>query len=211
MRYAARTMRKSRRAALVLVCLLSVAATTGCTSSSQTAGGGGPGNLCSFATNANNCWRQLVQSVDACLGADDAGQQRGTLSADGTTCAYASGRTIAFAIPLDPTQSPMDRAKDFTVSVGGSACLHFVEVPKSSISATGPDGRTLQEVVDAVSGEMVINCPDRSYASGNALGLFTCGDAALAALPGVPGTAWSSNSSLSLIGGSVALYDCVAP
>jgi hypothetical protein len=203
-------MRIGRLDVLAVIGVFSSAAAAGCTSSSPSGGSSDPGNLCSFATNGNNCWHQLVQAVDACLGADDAGLQQGTLSADGTTCSYANGRSVAFAVPLDPTQSPLDRAKDFTVSAGKKACLRFVEAPKSSISATGPDGGTLQETVDPVTGDMVINCPDGSYAYGNALSLFSCGDAALAALAGVPGTAWTSNGSLSLIGGSV-LYDCVAP
>jgi hypothetical protein len=161
-------------------------------------------NICAFAEDNNNCWRQMVSDIEACTGQIPSGEQ-GTLNADGTACTYPSGRTIQFAIPLAVNTDLVDKDVDFTVLVGGRTCLHYVSNNASgSLSATGPDGKVLNETSNPATGTATVTCPDGSQFSGSGLSVLNCLDASFGG--GLPGTyySWSTNNEeLGLTGGQV--------
>ena len=192
-----------------LLALVMMIGSLGC-SSSSTGTTPGSSDTCGFVKDAKNCWHQLVVPIEACLG--DVEGEKGVLTADGKTCTYASGRAVTFAIPLDPTKKYED--KDFTVTVGGKACLHYVEVKTSStFSITGPDGLVLRESGALSGGSGTLTCPDgTSFLIDGATVLKSCFSEAVAG--GLPGSATSFDgkaSSLTLLGTSSPAFNCSLP
>lgn len=180
-------------------------------SSSDTA----PDDTCGFVADANNCYRKLLAAVDACLtdaNADGGASVEGALSADGTSCTYASGRTVTFV--GDARQYSGSKASmDVTVALGGRTCVHYVSDPQSSVTITQPDGGVLRVTV-AGFGETV-TCPDGSKHGIDAQKLFGgCGDGGSAFGGGLPGTITSgggNSASGSLIGMKNEAYSCKGP
>jgi hypothetical protein len=175
-----------------------------------------PDDTCSFLADRNNCYVSLLAAVDDCLtdaNGDGGGVSvSGTLSADGASCTYASGRAVSFvgdARQYDASKT----AQDVTVKLGGKTCLHYVSAPKASLTITQPDGRTLRVAVTG-AGE-TITCPDGSQHGIDGLKLFGgCGDAGSIFSGGLPGTTTSSGGT-SVSGGLVGMrhqaYSCSSP
>lgn len=170
-----------------------------------------PDDTCGFVADPDNCYRKLLAAVDDCLtDVGDGGIPSGTLSADGTSCTYASGRTVTFvgdARQYNASKTPAD----VTVTLGGKVCVHYVSQPQSSLKITQPDGRTL-EVAVAGAGE-TITCPDGSRHGVDAQKLFGgCGDAGggifSGALPGTAAGKSGSSVSGSLAGQKKQAYSC---
>ena len=200
------------RAVLVV---LSIGATLGlfapaCSSSSDAA----PDDTCGFIADPNNCYRKLLATVDDCLtdaNGDGGASVSGKLSADGTSCTYASGRTVTFvgdARQYNASKTPID----VTVALGGKTCVHYVGQPQSSVTITQPDGAVLT-VKLAGLGE-TITCPDGSQHGIDAQKLFGgCGDAGGLFNGGLPGTetgAGGNTVSGSLVGMKHQAYSCTS-
>jgi hypothetical protein len=198
-----------RLASLGLLGVVLGAFAPACSSSSDT-----PDDTCGFVADTNNCYRQLLTAVDACLTDEggDGGILSGKFSADGTSCTYPSGRAVTFvgdARQYDASKSAMD----VTVALGGRTCVHYVAKPKSGISITGPDGRSLTvEVAGLVE---TITCPDGSKHGIDAQKLFAgCGDAGSVFGGGLPGTVTSGTGTSaigSLVGMKKDAYSCTSP
>lgn len=161
---------------------------------------------CALAKDSTNCWRTFVKTVDDCLTDDSGGEAgvhpRGTMSADAKTCTYASGRTVTFALdPRVTSTGSTSPDRDFTVTVNGNTCLHFVR-NAGGMSFTGPGG-TLTEDKNGT-----LTCPDGSR-HGIGYGALNCLDAAFAG--GLPGYVSSSSSNswlVELSGAAKPAYDC---
>jgi hypothetical protein len=173
-----------------------------------------PDDTCGFIADPNNCYRTLLAAVSDCLSDDtaDGGIASGTLAADGTSCTYATGRTVTFggdARQYDASKTPLD----VTVAVGGKTCVHYASQPKSSLTITQPDGRVLSVAVAGL-GE-TITCPDGSQHGIDAQKLFGgCGDAGAIFSGGLPGTitgGGGSSVSGSLVGLTKQAYSCKTP
>jgi hypothetical protein len=96
----------------------------------------------------------MVTSVYACLGElCDPPPDKGVLSADGTSCSYASGRHVTFAPAIDPTSNPTD----VRVTLGGVECFHYVVTP-SKTTITTPIGT--MTVVPTGPDSGTFTCPD---------------------------------------------------
>jgi hypothetical protein len=174
-----------------------------------------PDDTCGFIADPNNCYRKLLAAVDDCLTDDggDGGLTQGTLSADGTSCSYASGRMVTFV--GDARQySASKSAIDVTVTLGGKTCVHYVSTPQSALTVTQPDGGILRVAVSG-TGE-TITCPDGSRHGIDVQKLFGgCGDAGGSLFGGgLPGNATSGSAtsvSGSLAGMKHEAYSCKAP
>jgi len=160
----------------------------------------------------DNCWKMTASAAASCLPDSNVS---GTFSPDRKTCTYASGATVSFATaPVLPL--PDDPTWDFTVSNGGTACLHYVE-NTSGISLTVA-GQTFHEAPVGSMG-LAITCPDgKRYSTDNAFSLLACGGSLLGG--GLPGNTWSDSStaiSFGLIGTSttsdqsLSVFDCRVP
>jgi len=182
-----------------------------CSSSSDSA----PDDTCGFVADPNNCYRKLLAAVDDCLTdatGDGGATASGKLSSDGTSCTYASGRTVTFVGDVrqyDVTKTPID----VTVMLGGKTCVHYVGEPHSSVTITQPDGGVLKVAVTG-SGE-TISCPDGSQHGIDGLKLFGgCGDGGGLFNGGLPGTENSKSGtsvSGSLVGMKHDAYSCSSP
>jgi len=189
-----------RRASLVVLALV------GCSSSSSTSTPVN-GDTCGFVKSADNCWRSLRAKIELCLGEVEG--EKGTLAVDGKSCAYPSGRVVTFAIALDPSKKYQD--KDFTVTVAGKTCVHWVEIKGSDTFAiTGPNGEVLKEIGDLESGGGTLVCPDGSqFAIDGATLLRSCLSEAIAG--GIPGSSTSfdgTQSSLTMLGSTEPAFNC---
>jgi hypothetical protein len=186
-----------------------------CVAPACSSGNAAPNDTCAFLDDPNNCYHKLVAAIDDCLTdvGVDAGTPSiagGTLSADGMSCTYSSGRKVTFvgdARQYDAAKTPLD----VTVSLGGKTCVHYTAQPMSSITVTGPDGATLR-VTTGGTGE-TIACPDGSQHAVDALTLFSgsgCGDGGLLLGGGLPGTITSSGTAVSggLVGAKKQAYNC---
>lgn len=78
---------------------------------------------------SDNCWRKLLASVKACMGApaETADKTYATLSDDKKTCAYTDGRVISFERPLAGWR-PGVKDLAFTASKGDKQCLKYSEI-----------------------------------------------------------------------------------
>jgi hypothetical protein len=194
------------RPLLALVTIETLGALLACSSTSASTTTGSP-DTCGFVKDANNCWHELFAQIEACLG--DIEGEKGALAADGKTCSYPSGRLVTFAIPLDPATKYVD--KDFTATVGGKACLHYLEVKSTNtFSITGPNGLVVRENGDLSSGSGTLVCPDgSSFRIDETAVLKSCLSEAVAG--GLPGSTTSfdgKQSSLTLLGSSSPAFNC---
>jgi hypothetical protein len=174
-------------------------------------GGGsssGGGTLDCAWLAGDNCWKTTLADAADCLPPDT---ETGVLSADGKTCTFTNGITIAFATPL--AVPPPDQATfNFTVTNGGVECLHF-ENPQRSTKLV-VKGKTVQEGLAGATG-LAVSCPDgTSFSNPNAFSLFMCGDDGGAGLGSIPGEGWSSGGTdvsfelLGAAGGSQHIFTC---
>jgi hypothetical protein len=173
-------------------------------------GGGGGGSSkpldCAYLASAN-CWKTTVDQAATCLPPAAA---TGVLAADNSSCTYASGTTIAFtpALPL-PLPQPY-KAWNFTITTGGTQCLHYEETSSGFDLVVGTD-----MVSEAVSGAAALSltCPDGStYSNANALDLLNCNGQFGGGLPGNATSDTSTSVTFSFIGTSsgtaVELFNC---
>jgi hypothetical protein len=172
-------------------------------------GGGGGGDALDCAwLGGDNCWKMTLDDAAACLPPET---DMGTLSADNKTCTYASGVTVTFT-PALVLPIPDQASWSFTISSGGTNCLHFENAKAGGIKLV-TKGNTVTERSNGGLG-IAITCPDGTTAStSNALNLLDCNADAGASLGGLPGNVWSSNAtsvSVGLLGGSqsVPVFDC---
>lgn len=159
-------------------------AVAGCGGSS----GGASSTLdCSYLAG-NNCWKTTSALASSCL---PPMSETGVLSADGSTCTYASGDVVTFTPPLTFPLPDMPKW-NFNVKTGsGASCLSYIDDGNGGITLT-VQGQTVKETTQGALG-LALRCPDgTSYANSNAFSLFSCPDAGL--LDGLPGTGWSSSS-----------------
>ena len=195
--------------------LFAPACSSGTSSSGGAGGAGAADDTCAFIADPNNCYRKLIAAVDDCLtdaGGDGGPSSSGTLSADGLSCTYASGRKVTFATDVRQSSSAKTPL-DVTVALGGKTCVHYVSNPQTSITITQPDGATLEVVVGG-SGE-TITCPDGSQHGIDVQKIFGgCGDGGGALSGGLPGTTTSGGGktvSGGLIGQKKQAYSCTSP
>jgi hypothetical protein len=160
---------------------------------------------------SENCWKTTAAAASSCL---PPSSETGVLSADRSTCTYASGDVVTFTPPL-VLPLPSTPSWNFTVKTSsGASCLAYQDNGNGAISLTA-DGQTVKE---ATPGGLAIalTCPDgKTYSNQNAFTILSCPDAGL--LGGLPGVGWSSSDtsvSLSLIGTSTsyslgeAVFNC---
>jgi len=147
---------------------------------------GGASNTLDCAYLAgDNCWKTTSVMASSCL---PPMSETGVLSADGSTCAYASGDVVTFTPPITLPLPDMPKW-NFNVKTGtGAPCLTYIDDANGGITLT-VQGQTVKETPQGPLG-LALKCPDgSSYANSNAFSLFSCPDAGL--LGGLPGAAWS--------------------
>jgi len=173
----------------VALAAIGLAGVVGCGGSS----GGGSGNLdCNYLAG-DNCWKTTAAMASSCL---PPMSETGVLSADGSTCTYASGDVVTFTPPL-VLPLPDTPKWNFTVKTSaGAPCLGYVDDAVGGITLT-VQGQVVKETPQGTIG-LKLSCPDgSSYANSNAFNLFSCPDASL--LSDLPGAAWSfDDNSVSL-------------
>jgi hypothetical protein len=153
---------------------------------------------------SNNCWKTTVAAAASCVPDPST---RGTLSADGTTCTYASGTTVDFATPV---VLPIDSEPPwhFTVTTAGQQCLTYDADPNSDL-ALNVQGMSISEKSAGLS--LQITCPDGSqYAAPNAFDLLQCDDFFTDA-PGNEDSGTDTSVSLGLLDGTsmpLQVFDC---
>lgn len=157
--------------AAIVACGGSGSTSPGSSGSSGSSGGAGSsGTLdCAFV-NGDNCWKTALASALSCL---PPGAAKGTLSADGMTCTYASGTVVTFASPLDI--GPAAGVGQFTLTTAGQACIGYDVTPGRAVTITTPGGA----VVLASSADhqtISLTCPDGSVYTGPAQSLSACSD-----------------------------------
>lgn len=166
--------------------------------------GGATGSLdCSYLAGAN-CWKTTTAMASSCLPPPS---ETGVLSADGSTCTYASGDVVTFTPPVVFPIPDMPKW-NFTVKTGsGAPCLSYVDDASGGITLT-VQGQTVKETVQGALG-LKLSCPDgSSYANANAFNLLSCPDAGLFGdLPGVASSFDDRSVSLSLAGSSASPSD----
>lgn len=159
----------------------------GCGDSDEDGGSGLSGDplTCDWLAS-NNCWKTTVAAAQSCVPPES---ETGVLSADGTSCAYASGSSVAFQEPVVlPRNFEEPTNWDFIQSQGGVPCVTLEDYEDASSLTLTVQGMTYREKYEGFG--MQITCPDGSqFATDDALGLLECenffGDA--------PG--WASGSS----------------
>jgi hypothetical protein len=171
--------------------VLSVAIVAGGGCSSGNAAGG---SLDCGWLMGNNCWKSTASAAAACL---PAASDTGTLSADGSTCTYASGQVVSFTPPVVLPLSD-GNTWNFTVTSGGQTCLQFESTQSTSLKLV-VQGKTFTETANAATGSLTYSCPDGSSVSTtNLIALLMCGSNADGgqSFGGLPGYAdsWSDNS-----------------
>jgi hypothetical protein len=148
----------------VLGCLLALGACTAPVLRVVDAGPPGPvdvpdaGDACAQLEplqSSPSCWEDAVVAAAGCL---PSAAQTGTLSADGTTCAYASGATVTFASRVTDGNAP----PDFSIANGGEPCVH-VQWFSGGIVLTTAAGMTTFVEAD---GEASLTCADGGLVSG---------------------------------------------
>lgn len=210
---------RERRAAHGVVSLLSLGIVHGLSAQACSSSTAVPDDTCAFAADSNNCYRKLLAAVGECLtdASGDGGPATGTLSADGMSCTYASGRTVSFVGDVRRYGSSKDpiEVMDVTVAIGGKTCVHYIDT-SNTLTVTEPDGGVLK-VVAGGAGE-IITCPDGSQHGINAQKVpGTCVDATAilsGVLPGaVRGGGGSAGSVVTggLIGLTPDAYSCKSP
>jgi hypothetical protein len=133
-------------------------------------GSGDGGNVldCAWAAG-DNCWKATLMPALSCL---PPSLPRGTMSADGATCTYASGTTIAFQPPL--MVGPNATLSRFTVTTGGATCLSYAENASSTGASVTTQVGTVALVGDSANQSLSVVCPDGSTYTGAAASLANC-------------------------------------
>jgi hypothetical protein len=126
-------------------------------SPSPDGGGSGQGGALDCAwSRSSNCWKSAVASASSCLPPPAA---QGTISADGTTCTYASGTVITFQPPLLGNLGYVALSR-FQTTTGGSGCLSYaLNDAGTGSSITTPAG-TITLAVDKSKESLTLTCPD---------------------------------------------------
>ena len=183
-------------------------------------GGGGCGSGSSSGANASldcaylasdNCWKTTAAAASSCL---PPSTETGVLSADGSTCTYASGDVVTFTPPL-VLPLPSAVTWNFTVETsGGASCLAYHDDGNGAVTLT-VDGQTVKETTPGGLA-IALTCPDgKTYSNPNAFTILSCPDAGL--LGGLPGAGWSysdTSVSVSLLAASTtssegeAVFNC---
>jgi hypothetical protein len=185
--------------------VLGVLAVGGC------GGGSSPAKLldCDWLAG-NNCYKTTVAAAGACLPSI---VETGTLSANNSTCTYASGAVVTFNPPLT-LPLPQSPNWAFTVTKNGTPCLTYTQPAQGTITLKTSAG-TFTE--GAAGSSITATCPDGTqYSNSNPLSLLSCGADAGFLAGGLPGSTWSSTNvtvSFSLVGvptnnTSTFIFDC---
>lgn len=127
---------------------------------------------CAWIANGN-CWGDVLYPVASCVPAKS---DTGMLSADGASCTYASGHSVAFTPPLDLPQSleeddDFGETWNFSVRSPFGECVRF-EDTATSRTVTAYD-KTYREIYRGLG--MQVTCPDgQKFATDNVLKLLEC-------------------------------------
>lgn len=197
--------RRGRQRLKRLLFALALASLPACGSGKDTSAFAGAPLDCAWLAS-ENCWKTLVAQAASCV--PKAGE-RGTLSADGSACTYASGTDVDFhvpaVLPLDSTTSP---PWDFTQSLAGDECVSFDSSVADEFTLTVA-GMTYREKTTSLA--LQVTCPDGTrYAAADGLELFNCSDYASDA----PGHTWfpsDTAANFSLLtghGDALTVFDC---
>jgi hypothetical protein len=209
---------RERRVAHRVVSFLSLGIVPGLSALACSSSAAVPDDTCAFAADTNNCYRKLLAAVDDCLtdARSDGGPAMGTLSADGISCTYASGRTVTFVGDVrryGSSKNPIE-VMDVTVAIGGKTCVHYIDT-SNTLTVTEPDGGVLK-VVAGGAGE-IITCPDGSQHGIDAQKVpGICVDAAAILSGMLPGAVRGGGGGTgSVTGGLIGLtpdaYSCTSP
>jgi hypothetical protein len=139
---------------------------------------------------SDNCWKTTAAAATSCLPPDS---ETGVLSADGSTCTYASGDVVTFTPPLVlPLPSTPTPTWNFTVKTGsGASCLAYQDDGNGALTLT-VQGQTVKETTPGGL-SIALSCPDgKTYSNPNAFSILSCPDAGL--LDSLPGAGWSSSA-----------------
>ena len=155
----------------------------------------------------NNCWKTTVAEAATCL---PAAGTTGELSADNSSCAYASGQTITFTPALVLPLASGFKDWNFTVTTGGQPCLHYEESSGGVQLTVGADA--VSEMISGAAG-IDLTCPDgTTYSNSNALALLNCPGSTFGDLPGNTTSSGSTSVRFGLINtgtpSSVTVFDC---
>jgi hypothetical protein len=156
---------------------------------------------------SDNCWKTTAAKAATCL---PAAGTTGTLSADDSSCAYASGQTITFTPALVLPLADGFKGWNFTVTTGGQPCLHYEESTGGLQLTAGAD--TVSEMISGAVG-IDLTCPDgTTYSSSNALALLSCPGSTFGDLPGNETSSTSTSVTFGLLGtgtsSSATVFDC---
>jgi hypothetical protein len=154
------------------------------------ASGGSSSSLDCAYLAGDNCWKTTATAATSCL---PASSEVGTLSADLSTCTFASGDVVTFspALTLPLPDSP---SWNFTVKTSaGTTCLAYQENSTGVFTLT-VQGQTVKETTPGQLG-IALSCPDgTAYSNSNGFSLLDCNDGGLLG-GGLPGSTWSDTSS----------------
>ncbi len=161
---------------------------------------------CAWLASPDNCWKTTVAAAATCVPPSG---ETGVLSADGSSCAYASGASVAFH---DPVVLPIDFDADtnwnFTQSQGGAECVTFKSVEGGSQVLT-VQGMTYRD--ETIGYGIQVTCPDgHQFANDDAFDLLNCDNF----FEDAPGHAYSGTDTsvfFSLMNGTdgqVDVFDC---
>jgi len=178
-------------------------------SSSGTSNGGG-GLDCSWLAS-DNCFKATVAAAASCLPPRD---ESGVFSQDGTTCTYASGRTVTFDPPI-VFPIPQNGGWKFTMTYQGQTCIRVDSGPQDHLSV-GSSAGTYSESITGLG--VAATCPDgHSFSTDNALALLGCDAGFFGGFPGTEesaGVGAGSSLSFGLVGtsgGSTPILSCHQP
>ncbi len=198
--------------AALAACLGLGLACGGSGSTGSDAGSPGGGFDCALV-NGSNCGKTTVAAAASCLPPSTA---KGTLSADGKTCTYASGTVIDFTPPV--VIGPGANVTGFTLTTGGSQCLQYHSSTGGAVFTTSAGTVSLAVTPDRQT--LTLTCPNGTAYSGPVAALSACANM----LPGIgigTGSISTGDGGYS-VGLSVTLggtgnstdpkvFDCVSP
>ena len=120
---------------------------------------------------SNNCWKTTVAAAQSCV---PPASETGVLNADGTSCAYASGSSVAFHEPvIVPSDIDDPLNWDFTQSQAGVDCVSLEDYEDGSSLTLTVQGMTYREKYEGFG--MQVTCPDGSkFATDDVFDLLEC-------------------------------------